>query len=101
MNGVDAIEQVLAEFSLSNPFVKVSIRSTNQADIHGNRLIASHPHHTTALEDGQQLGLQMIGQVAYLVEENRPFVGSLELTRPVGMGIGEGSLLVTEQLALE
>ena len=79
MDGVDAVEQVLAELTLSDPFVEVGIRGTYQADIHGDGFVASHPYHATALEDSEQLRLQMIGQIPYFVEENRASVGSLEL----------------------
>ena len=101
MNGIDAIEQVFTELALHDPLIQVGIGGTNQADIHGYRLVASHPYHATALEDGEQLRLQMIGQISYFVEENRASISSLELARTVRMGIGKGTLLMPKQLAFE
>ena len=101
MNGIDAVEQIFAELALCHPLVQIGISSTYQADIHRNGFIASHPHHATALEYGEQLRLQVIRQIAYLVKENRSFMGSLELARTVGMRIGKGSFLMPEQFAFE
>ena len=53
MNGVDAIEQVFTESVLSDSLIEVGIRGTYQSDIHGDRLVASYSHHTTALKYGQ------------------------------------------------
>ena len=53
------------------------------------------------LEDAEQLGLRLQGQLADLVEEERAPVGQLEAADPPGDGAGEGALLVAEQLALD
>ena len=53
------------------------------------------------LEDAEELGLGLQGQLADLVEEEGAAVGQLEAADPPGDGAGEGALLVAEQLALD
>ena len=53
------------------------------------------------LEDAEQLGLGLQGQLADLVEEERAAVGQLEAADAPGDGAGEGALLVAEELALD
>ncbi len=53
------------------------------------------------LQHPQQLHLKVEGQVAHLVEEERPAGGRLEAAGPVAGGAGEGAAHVAEQLALE
>jgi len=54
-----------------------------------------------ALEDAQQLGLQLERQLADLVEKDRAAIGRLECALPGRVRAGERTALVTEQLALE
>ena len=74
MNGVDAVEQVLAEFPLSDPLIEIGIRGAYQADIYGDAFVTSYPYHATALEHGEKLRLQVIRQIAYLIEEDGSLV---------------------------
>ena len=65
---------------------------------------ASHPAHPldlALLQDAQQLGLQVLRQLADLVEEDAAFLGELELARLRLHRPGEGAFLVAEQLGFE
>jgi hypothetical protein len=53
------------------------------------------------LQHPKELHLEPEGQVGYLVEEERAAVGLLEEPALVGVGVGEGALLVPKQLALD
>ena len=53
------------------------------------------------LQHAQQLDLELERHVADLVEEDGAAVGQLELAEPPVLGVGEGALLVAEQLGLE
>ena len=101
MDGVDAVEQVFTEFSFVRHFGQVAVGGADKADIYGNRRIAAHPHDAAALDGGQQFGLQVIGEIAYFIEEERAVVGNLELSGTVGMGIGERPLYMAEKLAFK
>ena len=53
------------------------------------------------LDDGEQLGLQGQAEVAYLVQEERAALCGLQPSGLAAAGIGEGTPLVAEELALE
>src|SRR6185436_15941011 len=53
------------------------------------------------LQHPQELGLQLEGKVADLVEENRAAVGDLEPPRPIAQRARERAAHVAEELALE
>jgi len=52
------------------------------------------------VEEGEQLRLQAQRQLAHLVEEQRPTVGRFHQAPAGGSRVGEGALLVSEELAL-
>src|SRR5579864_3880560 len=49
----------------------------------------------------KQFSLQVRAHLTDLVQENRSFIGQLELSRLVSQGAGERSALVAEQFGLE
>src|SRR5438093_1379639 len=53
------------------------------------------------LQDAQQFGLQLAGNVADFVEKKRALVGQLESADLLGDGASERPFLVPEQLALQ
>jgi hypothetical protein len=57
-------------------------------------------HHLAALEHPQELGLQLDGQLAHLVEEDRAPFGGLEDAHAALAGAREGPALVAEEHAL-
>ena len=100
-DGVDAIEQVLPEGALGHTLVQRTVGGTDEAHIDALLLGGANACEHPLLDGTQQLGLQRHRQVAYLVEEKRTARGHLHASRLGCAGIGEGSLLVAEELALE
>jgi len=77
------------------------MRGRHDADVHPLGAARAHRRHLAALQRAQQLGLQLGGHVADLVEEERAARGLAEAPQPRLDGTGEGAALVAEQLALE
>ena len=77
------------------------MRGRHQPHVHLDRLRAAEALELLLLQHAQQLGLQLRGDVADLVEEQRPLVRQLEAADLLADGAGEGALLVAEQLALQ
>ena len=61
--------------------------------------VAANAVELVFLQDAEQLRLGLGGQLADLVEEDRPPIGELEPADPPGDGAGEGPLLMTEEFA--
>ena len=101
VDGVDAVVQVLAETAGPHQGLQVQVGGADEPDIDRNRLAAAHADDAAALERPQELGLQVQGNVADLVQEECAAVGLLELARMVGMGIGKCALDVAEEFAFE
>jgi hypothetical protein len=60
----------------------------------------SNGHDGVRLEDSQQLALHVEFEFAYLVEEERALVGSLDKTGGIRVRSGEGSLLGAKEQSL-
>ena len=101
MDRIDPVKKVFTERAGRDHFRQVTVRRANQPDIDRHRRIAAHARHGTALDDRQQFGLQMVRQVADLVEKERPARGHFEFAGPVAAGIRKSPLDMAEQLALE
>ena len=100
MDRIDPVKKVFTERAGRDHFRQVTVRRANQPDIDRHRRIAAHARHGTALDDRQQFGLQMVRQVADLVEKERPAVGKFKHAgRAVFLAAGECAGLVAEQLA--
>tara|TARA_B100000700_G_C14667585_1_gene679248 strand:- start:306 stop:473 length:168 start_codon:yes stop_codon:yes gene_type:complete len=52
----------------------------------------------SVLEDFQKLGLELEGEKTHLVQEERFTLGEIEEALLVDLGVGGGTLLVTEEL---
>ncbi len=98
---VEAVVEVLAERLLADGLEQVAIGGGDDPDVDLDRRPAADALELALLEDAEQLGLGLQGQLADLVEEERAAVGQLEAADAPGDGAGEGALLVAEQLALD
>ncbi len=96
----EAVEEVGAEGALVDRQPQVAVGGGDDARVDG--LVAAVPHRLDlpVLQRAQQLGLGRGGELADLVEEERPAVGQLEGARAIRAGRGEGALDVPEELAL-
>ena len=100
-DGVDAIEEVLAELAALHGRREVAIGGGHQPDVHPARAGAAHAEERAGLQHAQQLHLAVGLHVADLVEQQRAAVRELD---EAGLGVdgaGEGALLVAEQLGLQ
>ena len=99
--GVDAVEQVLAEASVADEQIERPVGRRDQPEVDGDRSVAAEPLESALLEHAQQLGLRDDRQVADLVEEQRAVVGQFEAAGLAVVRAGEGALLVAEDLGFE
>ena len=100
-DGVEAEEQILAEFALGHVFGDVGIGGREDAHIHAAGLGRSHALELAGLERAQEFGLQSLRDVGDFVQEEGAAVGHFEAAHAVALGVGEGALDVAEQLAFE
>ena len=93
--------QVFAEAPLLDRLIEVDVRGGNQPEGGLDRVGSADTFDLILLNRAQQLGLQVVTEVADLVEEQGAAVGQLELAQLLPHGAGEGPLLVAEEGALD
>ena len=98
---VEPVVQVLAEPAVLDRLVEIDVGRGNEAQVRLDRVHAADSLDLLFLDRPQQLCLQLVLQVADLVEEQRAACGQLELAELLPDGAGEGTLLVTEERALD
>jgi len=98
---IEPIEQVLAKIAGGNLRRHVAVAGGDHADIDRDRPAAADALHLTLLQRTQQLGLQHQRQLRNLVQQQGPTVRLFELAGVRAGSAGKGTLLVTEQGALE
>ena len=102
MNGehVEPEKEVAAEVPLRHSLRQLPVRSGNNAHIDPPRPRTPDWFELAFLQDPQKLHLQWQGQLADLVEEDRPSIRERKASlTPLGCS-GEGSLLVPKELTL-
>src|SRR5262245_39536986 len=97
----EAIVEVLAERAGADNLEQVAVGGGDDPDIDRDGRAAADALDLALLQDAEELGLGLRGELADLVEEKGAAVGQLEAADPPGDGAGEGALLVAEQLALD
>src|SRR5206468_4117203 len=98
---IQAVKQVFAKFSLLNHLSEVAIGGCDQAGIGVNSPCASQPLEFSLLEQTQQLGLQLDGNIPDLVEEYRAAVRQLEAADALRDSACKSPCLVSEELAFQ
>ena len=96
----DAEEQVAAEAARVHLGAQIAPRGREHAHVDGVERVAAHALDLLLGERAQQLGLQLGGQLAQLVEEQRAAVGLGQRALAPLAGPRERALLVPEQDAL-
>ena len=66
-----------------------------------NGFVVADAANLARLQETQQLDLDVLVQLAQLVEEQRAAVGDLEQSLMIAVGAGERALAMAEQLALD
>ena len=97
----EAVVEVFAEGLVVDGLEQVAVGGGDDPDVDRQRRAAADALDLALLEDAEELGLGLQGEIADLVEEEGPAVGQLEAADPPGEGAGEGAFLVAEQLALD
>src|SRR5262249_49832618 len=98
---VQPIVEIVAESVLLNHPEQVPVGRSDYAHVHLDRPRAPEALEFLLLQDPQELRLELEGNLADLVEEERPPVGNFEPADLLPDRPGEGAPLVTEELALE
>ena len=98
---VDAVEEVTAEFVISDVVFEVAVGGNDDADIDLDGLIATDALDFAFFEDAKQLGLHGDGHIADLVEEKSATLGLLEFSHVASGRAGESTLFVAEQFGLD
>ncbi|MPN13551.1 hypothetical protein SDC9_160872 [bioreactor metagenome] len=80
---------------------QIDVGGRHQAHIDIDRTPRPQPDHLPFLQHAQQLHLHRQGQVAYLIEEQRSVLCSLEPARPRTLRAGERPRLMPEQFSLD
>ena len=97
----EPVVEVGAEAALFHLALQVAVRRRHDADVDLDRLLASHAADAPVLEDSQELHLEVQRHLADLVEEDGAAVRELEVPAAGANRPGEGSFLVSEELAFE
>ena len=97
----ESIVQVLAERLLADGLEQIAVGGGDDPDIDFPRGRPADSVELVFLQDAEQLRLRLEGELADLVEEDRPPIGELKPADSPGDGAGEGPLLMTEKLALD
>src|SRR6185503_3671303 len=97
---VQPVVQVFPELLLLDQLLEGPIGRRDDADVDLDILRAADAAEGPLLERAEELRLERRGHVADLVQEHRPVVRELEQALLLGLGVGEGALLMAEELAL-
>ncbi len=79
--------------------MKIPVGCGDDADIHLERLTASHPFELSLLQHPQKLDLGVERQLGHFVQEQRSSVSQFESAHPSLGRSGKGAFFVAEQLA--
>ena len=78
---VQAVVQIFAKTFLLDGGLKVDVRRRQNPHIHRNRLTAADALDAVFLQEAQQIGLQLQGQIADFIEKQvPPFAASIRPT---------------------
>ena len=91
--------EIFPELALGDPLFEVGVRGGEHANVHGERPRFSDGH-DFLLEKTQELRLNVEGEVADFVEEQRAAGGRPDETLLIGDRAGEASSPMAEQLAI-
>ena len=96
-NDVEPVEEVFAESALLDRVFERSIGCAHDPDIGPAFLRLAEPFVGLVVEESEQPGLSIRGEVADLVEKECPTFGLFHLADSVCHAAGKGALAVTEQ----
>lgn len=96
---VQPVEEIGPEQTALHRLLQIAVGGNDQPEVQLDLLGAGEALNGLLLNQLQELGLDMGGQLADLIQEQRAVVGQLDLADLAGGGgPGEGALLIAEQL---
>ena len=98
---IDAVEEVTAEFVISDTVFEVAVGGNDDPDIDLDGLIATDALDFAFFEDAKKLGLHGNGHIADLVEEERAAFGLLEFADVASGSAGERTFFMAEEFGLD
>ncbi len=98
---VHAVVEILAEPALVHLLGKGLVGGGDEAHIHLALDVLAQPANGSLLQHAQELDLKLGGQLADLVQEERPLVGRLHESGVIAVGAGEGAPAIAEEFALQ
>ena len=98
---IQAVVQVFAEHAFLDALLQVLVGRSDHAHIGFDSAVATHAVEMAIRQDAQQTGLQIERHVPDFIEEQGATVGLLKASATRCLRTGEGSTLMTEQLALQ
>lgn len=101
MDDREPVEQVEAKLARARHREQVAVGCRNDPNVDADRLSGADRTYRPRFENAQQFGLQVLRELADLVQEDRAAVRLGERAIAVGRGPGEGPALVAEQLGLD
>ena len=100
-NDCEPVVEILAEPAFPDAGRQILVGGSDQPDIQGEALVASHRAHGSVLDRSEQFGLEFRCHVADLVEKQRTAIGFPKLAPPASHRPGEGPFHMPEEFALE
>ena len=101
MHDVEAIPQVEAKSTGLDLLPQCAVGRGDDADVDAAGDVLTDAPELAVLDDAEYLGLRARGQLADLVQEQRPAVRLFEHAGAVGDRAGKGAARVAEQLGLD
>ena len=98
---VEPVQQIGAKAPAAHGLLQIALGRRDDPGAEADRAARAESLELAILEHAQQASLERQGQLADLVQEQRPRAGSLEAPDPAQRSAREGAALVPEQLALE
>jgi len=99
---IEPVEEVRAEEAPLDGLLQIPVGGHQQAEVQLDALVAGEALNGFLLNELEELGLDVGGELADFVQEEGAVVGQLDLADLAGAGgPGEGALLIAEELRLD
>src|SRR6185437_4475891 len=96
-----AIKKVFAKFLFLDGEFEVTVGGGEDAHVGGNEFVSADTLKTFFLQDAQQLGLGVGGEIADFIQKNRAALGLFEPADAPRIGAGKTAAFVAEQFAFK
>ena len=97
----EPVVKVLPEGAAGDRLAEIALRGGQHTDVGFERFRTTHPLELPVLQEPEELGLEVLRQLADLGQQERAAIGEFELSLAALGRIGKGTLFVTEEQAFE